>query len=363
MTMVREAPKRKASDVAVPERGEDPAERKRILNVLAQRRYRQRRKEHVKTLEAQAGKSRTQSQASSKSPTADSCTITPNTEDATPSGSESITPTLEALVPAAAYFRHVEDFQPDQDQLFDDPFAMFDPNFVAFPTDLQPEWSTMDLPSLPGSPLSATDPSDMSLRSPPSPGSSSRTPTYSFPDEAHLEVLELSVLRGAMTIAKRLNVEDLIWSLTSVSRFTEAPNCVSRALGSAQFQHLPLNLRPTFTQLTYAHHPVLDILPWPTVRDKLILIFSQPPDLRPKCAASPTALIEFVYDIEDSAEGVRIWGDDPYSDQSWEVGEKVFKTWWWAFDSDVIRRSNEMRKQRGARPLGMQEGSVLGEVA
>jgi len=88
---------------------------------------------------------------------------------------------------------------------------------------------------------------------------------------------------------------------------------------------------------------------------------SQPPELRPPSAASPMALVDLVYDIEDSAEGVRISGSDPYSDRNWEVGEKVFKSWWWCFDKDIIRRSNELRASRGAPMLGT--GSILGEVA
>ena len=354
MPIPREAPKRKASDVAVPAKGEDPAERKRVLNVLAQRRYRQRRKEHVKNLETEAGKRR-ESVTSSQSPTEK----TPEPAKEVPSGSENvpdndtITPTFDNFAATDFNFQPPEPFQPEQGQPFDDPFAMFDPNFVAFPTDL--EWNP-SLPSIPNSPSSTTDPSDLSLTSP---GSSSRTPTdvhYSFPDEAHLEVLELNLLRGAMSIAKCLNIDDLIWSLTSTSPFT-APS-----MALAQFRHLPANLRPTVTQMSQPHHPILDLLPWPTVRDKLILVFTQPADLRPKAAASPTALMEFVYDIEDSAEGVRIWGEDPFSDQSWEVGEKVFSNWWWAFDGDVIRRSNEMRQRRGAKLLGMGQGTVLGEV-
>ena len=360
MPIAREAPKRKASDVAVPPKGDDPAERKRVLNVLAQRRYRQRRKQHVKSLEAQAGK-RTESEASSQSPTESTALVQPQT---TPSvsqdvlGGEIMTPTFDTF--ASTDFNFQAQPQPEQGQPFDDPFAMFDPDFVAFPNDLEP-WNT-DLPSISNSPISTTDPSSLSLTSP---GSSSRTPTdtHYFPDEANLEVLELSLLRAAVSIAKRLNIEELIWSLTSTSPFTTAMSSQFNVPSTSftQYRHLPPNLQPTVTQLSQPHHPILDLLPWPTVRDKLILVFTQPPDVRPKAAKSPTALLEFVYDIEDSAEGVRIWGDDPHSDQSWEVGEKVFSNWWWAFDGDVIRRSNAMRKRRGAKLLGMQ-GSVLGEV-
>ena len=71
------------------------------------------------------------------------------------------------------------------------------------------------------------------------------------------------------------------------------------------------------------------------------------------------ALLEFVYDLEDSAEGVRISGDDPSSENNWELGEKIFKSWWWIFDRDIIRRSNQLRTARGAPALG---GSILGEV-
>ena len=92
----------------------------------------------------------------------------------------------------------------------------------------------------------------------------------------------------------------------------------------------------------------------------MIMVLSQPPDIRPPSAASPLALFEFVYDIEDSAEGIRISGSDPFSEHNWELGEKVFKSWWWVFDRDIIRRSNELRVSRGAPLLG---GSILGEVA
>ena len=343
MTLGREAPKRKALDIALPEKGEDPAERKRLLNVLAQRRYRQRRKEHVKSLEVEARKSRS---TSVTSPTTDVSPI-----EVLPPISEATAQILDQFEVPDSYFQPPE---PAQSQLFDDPFATCDPNFVTFPTDLQNDWT--QLPSIPNSPLSTTDPSNLSLS--PFNSESTRTPPdyqWTFPDDANLEVLELKLLHGAMSIAKRLKVEELMWSLEATSRFTD-PSTAWDILD------LPANYKPTRVQLNYPHHPFLDILPWPTVRDKLILVFSAPPEVRPKCASSPTALLEFVYDIEDTAEGVRIWGEDAFSDQAWEVGEKVFSNWWWAFDMDVIRRSNELKQRRGAKLLGMQ-GSVLGEVA
>lgn len=175
---------------------------------------------------------------------------------------------------------------------------------------------------------------------------------FTFEDSYNLRVLELDLLRGCMTIAKRLNLSDIIWSLHETSPFTDPANA------DLTYEHLPLNLQPTLTQRTLPHHPILDLLPWPTVRNKMIHVLSQTPDLRPPGTHCPTALMDFVYDIEDSAEGVRIWGDEPCDWQNWEIGEKVFGKWWWAFDGEIIKNSNEWRISRGAPVLGQ----VLGEV-
>jgi hypothetical protein len=341
-------PKRKAADLDLPEKGGDAAERKRVLNVLAQRRYRQRRKEHVKKLEAGIT---TQNQAPE--------TTTTNQLDCT----ENVT---------VAQYNIQEDYPPEAFEEASnyisssglDDILSADDNIVAVsPINLgtNDEWQYSFLATTP--PYLSTN-YNSSLTSAASPGSGTgsscstrSSPPVSFPDEKHLQILELNLLRGATAIASRLGISELIWSLDSMSPFCDNFSTVM------DHSHLPINLLPTAVQRTKPHHPMFDLLPWPTVRDKLILIFSVPPEMRPAVAAKPTAIVDLVYDIEDSAEGVRIWGDDPYSDQNWEVGEKAFRSWWWAFDSAVIQRSNNMRAIRGAKPLGLETaGSVLGEV-
>ncbi|KIX07484.1 uncharacterized protein Z518_02137 [Rhinocladiella mackenziei CBS 650.93] len=366
--------KRKAPELELPRPGEDAAERKRVLNVLAQRRYRQRRKEHLQNLEAQV------------SNTEAGTIATPHTT-AEVSNAPSSIHADQVLFEPSTYLEEVtfEGSPPHREDTLNqcqlltpeaDPFATQDASLFEFPTDNQCFWdASILLPSLPSTPLSeSTHSSNQSttwsltslpgIDGPP-PKSPSHPPSpaaplgqdiqYSFPDEAHLEMTELTLLRGCMSIARRMNIQEMIWSLTSTSPFTEP------AMAMAQFNHLPLNLQPTALQMTMAHHPLIDLLPWPSVRDRIIMVLSQPPDLRPSGAASPMALLEFVYDIEDSAEGIRISGNDPYSGNNWEIGEKVFKSWWWMFDKAIIRRSNELRAARGAPLLG--NGSVLGEVA
>jgi len=388
MSPTKKSPAKKAATVKVPEIGQDATERKRLLNVLAQRRYRQRKKEHIKNLEAQV--------ASPISLTLRSV-VQDNQRDISPSSppeqskdhsthhsglgivfddhqaSDPITPC--SVIP--------------QQPCTQDPLTALSTsptleNALDFPIDLPLDWSFSDqdlqllldpqlpLPALDSTPHSTTESSsshtelNSSSTSPSSTNSyphlhdlalsnTHSEPGFDFPDEAHFRILELDLLRATMTIAKRMHIDDLLWQLTATSPYTDP------SMRNMSFEHLPINLWPTEVQLTIPHHPMLDLLPWPTVRNKLLRIFSQPLELRPPSAASPTAMLDLVYDFEDSAEGVRVWGNDPCSNLNWEIGQKVFERWWWAFDRDIINRSNEIRKGRGA-PL-LSEGFVVGEIA
>lgn len=412
MTSNKNQPKRKAQEIELPSRGEDAAERKRVLNVLAQRRYRQRKKEHVQKLEAQVqpsdkdGPGDQQKLSQSRDLSPDKASASPLLSSRTQGGTSQYETTMINEVPAIVSEEFDENsFDPTacfsstspgqfhkdsrnqttvgQSDFFQvDPFAMYDVNSLAFPANSESFWDTsLGMPSMSNSPQSSTTGSSSngsaswSLTSLPladeaenalvgemgkqlSPRSQTDGLQYCFPDEANLEVLELTLLRGCMMVARRMNVHETMWSLTALSPFTDP------SMAFAQYKHLPANLQPSMIQLTVPHHPILDLLPWPAVRDRMIMILSQPPEARPPQAASPTALLDFVYDIEDSSEGVRISGSDPYSANNWEVGEKVFKSWWWIFDRDVVGRSNELRKSRGAPLLGSSSspGSILGEV-
>ncbi|KPI34639.1 uncharacterized protein AB675_11634 [Cyphellophora attinorum] len=320
-------PKRKAPALDVPRKDEDPAERKRILNVLAQRRYRQKRKEHLNKLEAATLSSTANSEAER-----DLVDSQRNHPDVNQRQFNSLPPE-QAKTPCLQDFQ--EAFPPD---IFDEQvpigngYNAFD-HAIAFPDDLQLTDSLWPLPSLPSSPRSSHT---SSLTSFSSPTSSNASPpnAISFPDEHNLGIPSLDLMRGAHSIALRLGLLPMMWDLEG----------------------------PTALQRRVPHHPLVDLLPWPTVRDKMLLVFSTPVEIRPPAAAKPTALVDFVYDLEDAAEGSRIHGDDPFSDQNWEVGEKLFRDWWWAFDSQVIARSNALRRERGAPLLGRGTGIVLGEV-
>lgn len=177
--------------------------------------------------------------------------------------------------------------------------------------------------------------------------SASTTSTEVSADSYLLPVSELTLLRAFFRIATRLGCANTVWDLSAISPFCSSPDPSS----SIHHHHLPHAWQPTCLQHVTPHHPLLDFLPWPSARDRIIAIFSLPEAARPPSAAGPLALVQFVYDLEDSAEGMRIWGGDPYDAESWEVGQVLFERWWFIFDRDIVEQSNKWRQLRGASTL------------
>lgn len=161
-----------------------------------------------------------------------------------------------------------------------------------------------------------------------------------FADDFQIAVPELDLLRAAYQIANRLQSTHLLFNMNAESVFI-THDC------SNWIPALPKNLQPTFEQLTLPHHPLLDILPWPAVRRRLINMYSLPSDVWPRHPedGSESSIVRMVYDMEDS--GVRVSGPDPTTESSWEIEQKFFNDWWWAFDQSVVRNSNKKRVARG----------------
>ena len=177
---------------------------------------------------------------------------------------------------------------------------------------------------------------------------SSATSQSSVPRDSYLlPVTELKLLRGLLWIAGRLNAAQSVWNLAANSPFN---------LGTGPSpDQLPPTWQPTASQLLVPHHPLFDLLPWPRCRDRIINVMSLPEEEKPPMLADKgdggMAIMSFICNMEDGAEGIRIWGDDPYNEQNWEVGQLVFERWWFIFDPNIIDRSNYWRRLRGASTL------------
>ncbi|OBT42628.1 hypothetical protein VE00_06060 [Pseudogymnoascus sp. WSF 3629] len=310
-------PETEAQSLEVPKRG-DP-DRKRVLNVLAQRRYRQRRQEKVHALERRSAA--TKAVSTNEIFLIDGSASDPNQQCMGIS-----------MVQAGDNFWPVSDgTSPSSDNTL---------NSLSTTTSSSPDSYLNDINGLNqvffdlAPPLYNLNDFDSELQA-------LESSQFTFPDDANLRVPELKVIKAGLEMAMLLNCGDALWDPTATRLFTSTTLSIT----------LPPDLQPTEIQGKIPHHPLLDILPWPSVRNKFIYIFSQPVELRPKAARDPMALIKLQYDLEDSAEGVRILNEDCYNGKNWEIGQVVFQNWWWALDRGVVEHSNRLRARRGAPPL------------
>ncbi|EER41792.1 conserved hypothetical protein [Histoplasma capsulatum H143] len=312
--------RRKPSDPAVPDISDDAAERKRVLNVLAQRRYRhgliqrlgKRKREYLATLEAKLhenGQGRTptavdplSTESTPENPSGyDILPLSEATEahttDEPPASPGTIYRVQEALLDSleaidssssgSSFFGQSElpGFAPElmmnnssSPSLSSSSSVVAMSSHSCFETLLSLAPSSPEPEAFPyqflQTPFSIQDfaPSDLSATL-----QSHQTTTFTFPDDHTIEIPTLSLLRGMLAVAERLRLKDVILEVDA----------------------------PTATQRLIPHHPIFDLFPWPTTRDKLIQVFSMPAHLRPSSASHPMAMMNLVYDIEDPSEGMR----------------------------------------------------------
>ncbi|KAL2876379.1 hypothetical protein SGCOL_008379 [Colletotrichum sp. CLE4] len=342
----------------VPNIDEDAPERKRMLNVLAQRRYRERKKQDrlAKEKRRADGPERRVSETcvdhggSPPPPPAAAATavaaappvpdaIDPNEQmtdrrlsvNADSDNGATVGVNLDA---SAAWPADLSDDSSISELLYGTDASMFDHN----PNSGETAMAVMPSPPSTIDPASLMD-SGASL-SPPE-----------FPDSYLLPLSDLKLLTGLLRVATRLGSESVMWDPLATSPF---------ALGTGTpVEQLPATWKPTAAQVLVPHHPIMDFLPWPDVRDRIINLFSLPDGARPPAARGQLGLVNFAYDLEDSSEGARIWGGDPYDASCWEVGQVLFERWWFLFDRSVIAQSNKWRSLRGAEALQMRPGSVV----
>ncbi|KAI9375010.1 hypothetical protein BJX61DRAFT_218332 [Aspergillus egyptiacus] len=401
--------RRHKRDLVVPDITEDAAERKRVLNVLAQRRYRKRKRDRLQSLQAQVEKQNRSTASDPQTPVHLTEPSQPqpqlSTQDADVLESSGVIndPNIESALDFAV---------PDIDIVSSELFSLFStPNasdLQAFttpqiPPDLNGPFAYLQpVPAMQPPreliPDSSTTASNLLAWSDSIPSSHNTSPsstnadtgtdtdtaltlsdhlqtsqssTFTFPDDHILQIPSLRLLNAAMKVALRLNIAHLLWDMTATSPFCTSPAVAdsesaspssSSSLSSSyasstppikQIQtlkivDLPPHLHPTLTQRSIPHHPVLDILPWPATRDKLIQIFNLPAPLRPRAAQDPLGKLRLVYDMEDeSGEGIRIHGGDVFELRNWEIGQVVFERWWWAFEGGVVEECDRARRGRG----------------
>ncbi|KAI5463142.1 hypothetical protein BGZ63DRAFT_353343 [Mariannaea sp. PMI_226] len=333
--------------LAVPDIDDDAAERKRVLNVLAQRRYRERKR--LNRLKPSATGDRDGDKQPNTSVTMIQEPSPSSSTDCQVDDTVHVTVTatdaeLTALISSPGIMAGLNMSIPSLDGLLDEPFPILSQPFTP---------STVEEENLHQQQSFTTEFNNFSKEEgfTPTIDPSSLTARVSTPtDSYNLPLFQEALLRAMMRIAERLGCQNDTWDLDCISPFNHGTAPPS--------DQLPVAWRPTSSQILIPHHPMIDFLPWPGARDRILNIMSMPDELRPTCARGPLALVNFAYDVEDSREGVRIYGEDPCEPSSWEVGQILFERWWFLFDREVIATSNRWRRLRGAPPLRLKGPSV-----
>lgn len=109
---------------------------------------------------------------------------------------------------------------------------------------------------------------------------------------------------------------------------------------------LPPSLQPTIIQRSIPHHPWLDLLPVPHMRDNLIRAgdFEEETQLCLDMKGSGNAGSE--------KNGIIVWSD-PWDPAGWEVTESFARSWGWVIKDcfDLAHSTNRWRAMRNERPL------------
>lgn len=117
---------------------------------------------------------------------------------------------------------------------------------------------------------------------------------------------------------------------------------------------LPTSLAPTALQKSTPHHPWLDILPFPQMRDNLLRLESDASTDIEKRHYDADSLCHWMVGLDSSQReaGLILWGD-PWNLFSWEVTADFFQEWGWTLEGcvELFRSTNYWRAKRGEKPL------------
>ncbi|KAI9712655.1 MAG: hypothetical protein M1820_001276 [Bogoriella megaspora] len=115
--------------------------------------------------------------------------------------------------------------------------------------------------------------------------------------------------------------------------------CMQEPLDSfnirAPINNLPQAIMPTLQQQTVPHKPYVDVLPWPSLRDRVL--------------KSLTVINE--QELVMDLVSLTVWGTTPWDPMGWEVAPEFAQKWWFLMDDGIMHSTNFWRAQKGEVPL------------
>ncbi|KAF2154965.1 hypothetical protein K461DRAFT_319445 [Myriangium duriaei CBS 260.36] len=330
------------STLAIPSLQEDSAERRRVLNVLAQRRYRRRKREKIQTLQAQV-----QKQQQTNEPTPSSTTTVVQQANQLlafdfldpqipfTSGNGGDTTGIHFNLPG---FPLIPDITGPSLEQFDESSLWPDDSLASTTT---PSHSTTSTNSSNSSNSSANPnaTSYLPINTP--------TPANDFADYL-ITTPGLSVIRAHTEI-----FDQLVGPGFDLDIFNPAAISPISLGYDVQPGPLLLHFTPTPLQRHVKHHPIIDVLPWPSFRDRFLYVMSLRTEQRPRIARKDMAgvTLELMLAVKDAGGGIRVWDQNGFAPDSWEIGQTFYSKFWWAIDDEIVRNSNKHRELRGENRL------------
>ncbi|KAK1624337.1 hypothetical protein BDP81DRAFT_438288 [Colletotrichum phormii] len=171
---------------------------------------------------------------------------------------------------------------------------------------------------------------------------SRRSPSPDPMSDLLIPLVQFNLFRGLMENMKTLGITmPMICDDDCVSPFGSDP-----VYNVNTAWNVPYFLKPTETQLTRVHHPWLDFLPLPRMRDNLIKAGDDWDD--------EALCLDMIGDGDapSGQGGMILWGE-PWDPNSWEVTQDFVEKWRWILEGceEMIRSSNFWRAKRGEKRL------------
>jgi len=118
------------------------------------------------------------------------------------------------------------------------------------------------------------------------------------------------------------------------------------------------SLQPTKLQFQVDHHPWIDMLPFPAMRDNMLRVYDKWAGEDDLCAD----VVGYCTTV-GSRTGLIVWGE-PWDPGSWEVTEDFLEHWAWLLLGcwELMQATNHFRKLRGEEPLNF-EAAIRRSVA
>jgi len=154
-----------------------------------------------------------------------------------------------------------------------------------------------------------------------------------------LVFVKINVFRALISNSKHLGFNYENMPDDALSPFSNSSN-------HCHHKTLPPALRPTKVQCEIPHHPWLDLIPIPGMRDNLIRAGDSYDDMQ-LCGD-----LVGCFSASSNREGMIVWGE-PWDPNAWEVTEPLLRHWGWTIRgcSELLASTNFWRERRGEKPL------------